>query len=217
MLEKIQIFSFAPQNFPKRCVYKNKPAKRKQGGILMKLKKSLSFVLAMTMATSSCMTAFAADTDIPADASEPAEEQPAAEPSAAEIVEDMIAELEETPDASNSQATDAETTEEVAEDTAASDASDEASQRPHKNPEEMKALRAAARQERLNQRDAKIELACQLRETRLAAKESRIALLNRLKELHTLLEGQEPDDQNELMIELRIIQEQIKAYRQSHK
>lgn len=193
----------------------------------MKLKKSLSFVLVMAMATGSCMSAFAADTDIPADASAPAEEQPAAEPSPAEIVEDMIAELEETPEvsepeettaenpeASDSQTTDAETTEEVSEDT---DVSDEASQPSHKNPEEMKALRAAARQERLNQRDAKIELARQLREARLATKESRIALLNRLKELHTLLEGQEPDDQNALMIELRTIQEQIKAYRQSHK
>ncbi len=79
----------------------------------------------------------------------------------------------------------------------------------------QKGERAAARQERLAQRDAKIELARQTREARLAAKESRIALLNRLKELHALLEGQEMDDQDELVIELRAIQEQIKAYRQS--
>ncbi len=79
----------------------------------------------------------------------------------------------------------------------------------------QKEERAAARQERLAQRDAKIELARQTREVRLAAKESRIALLDRLKELHALLEGQEMDDQDEFVIELRAIQEQIKAYRQS--
>ena len=79
----------------------------------------------------------------------------------------------------------------------------------------QKEERAAARQERLARRDAKIELARQNREARLAAKEARIALLDRLKELHALLEGQEMNDQDELVIELRAIQEQIKAYRQS--
>ena len=98
---------------------------------------------------------------------------------------------------------------------------EELPEQPDEKPEHshggsgQKEERAAAHQERLAQRDAKIELARQTREARLAAKESRIAMLDRLKELHALLEGQEMDDQDELVIELRAIQEQIKAYRQS--
>lgn len=63
----------------------------------------------------------------------------------------------------------------------------------------------------------KIELARQVRENRLADKQARIALLDRLKELHAALEGQEMQDDDELVIELRSIQEQIKAYRQSRR
>lgn len=56
-----------------------------------------------------------------------------------------------------------------------------------------------------------------MRENRLADKQARIALLDRLKELHAALEGQEMQDDDELVIELRSIQEQIKAYRQSRR
>lgn len=174
----------------------------------MKANKWISMALAMAMTAGSGMTAYAAELEMPEEPSVPAAEQPAEQTDTAAVVEDMISQLEEDLTADETQADEiAAETEETApaetEDTEAAPAE----QKPY----------TAEHQARLEQKALKIELARQLRENRLADKQARIALLDRLKELHAALEGQEMQDDDELVIELRSIQEQIKAYRQSRR
>lgn len=174
----------------------------------MKANKWISMAMAMAMTAGSGVTAYAVELETPEEPSVPAAEQPAEQTDTAAVVEDMISQLEEDLAADETQADEiAAETEETApaetEDTEAAPAE----QKPY----------TAEHQARLEQKALKIELARQLRENRLADKQARIALLDRLKELHAALEGQEMQDDDELVIELRSIQEQIKAYRQSRR
>lgn len=164
----------------------------------MKANKWISMAMAMAMAAGSGMTAYAAEPETPEEPSVPAAEQPAEQTDTAAVVEDMISQLEEDLAADESQAD---------ESTAETEETAPTEQKPY----------TAEHQARLEQKALKIELARQLRENRLADKQARIALLDRLKELHAALEGQEMQDDDELVIELRSIQEQIKAYRQSRR
>ena len=157
----------------------------------MKANKWISMALAMAMTAGSGMTAYAAELEMPEETSVPAAEQPAEQTDTAAVVEDMISQLEADLAADETQA------DEIAAET------EETVPAEHQARPEQKAL--------------KIELARQLRENRFADKQARIALLDRLKELHAALEGQEIQDDDELVIELRSIQEQIKAYRQSRR
>ena len=164
----------------------------------MKANKWISMAMAMAMTAGSGMTAYAAELETPEEPSVPAVEQPAEQTDTAAVVEDMISQLEEDLAADESQAD---------ESTAETEETAPTEQKPY----------TAEHQARLEQKALKIELARQLRENRLADKQARIALLDRLKELHAALEGQEMQDDDELVIELRSIQEQIKAYRQSRR
>ena len=174
----------------------------------MKANKWISMAMAMAMTAGSGMTAYAAEPETPEEPSVPAAEQPAEQTDTAAVVEDMISQLEEDLAADESQAD--ESTAETEETAPAEAETEEAA------PTEQKPY-TAEHQARLEQKALKIELARQLRENRLADKQARIALLDRLKELHAALEGQEMQDDDELVIELRSIQEQIKAYRQSRR
>ena len=149
------------------------------------------------------MIAYAAEPETPEEPSVPAAEQPAEH---AAVVEDMISQLEEDLAADETQA-DESAAAPAASETETTEEADSTEQKPY----------TAEHQARLEQKALKIELARQVRENRLADKQARIALLDRLKELHAALEGQEMQDDDELVIELRSIQEQIKAYRQSRR
>ena len=182
----------------------------------MKANKWISMAMALAMTAGSGMTAYAAELDTPEEPSVPAAEQPAEQTDTAAVVEDMISQLEEDLATDETQADEiAAETEEAApaeaEETAPAETED-----TEAAPAEQKPY-TAEHQARLEQKALKIELARQLRENRLADKQARIALLDRLKELHAALEGQEMQDDDELVIELRSIQEQIKAYRQSRR
>ncbi|WP_318360901.1 hypothetical protein [uncultured Agathobaculum sp.] len=174
----------------------------------MKANKWISMAMALTMTAGSGATAYAAELETPEEPSVPAAEQPAEQTDTAAVVEDMISQLEEDLAADETQADEiaAETEKTVPAETEDTEAAP-AEQKPY----------TAEHQARLEQKALKIELARQLRENRLADKQARIALLDRLKELHAALEGQEMQDDDELVIELRSIQEQIKAYRQSRR
>lgn len=194
----------------------------------MKANKWISMAMALAMTAGSGMTAYAAELETPEEPSVPAAEQPAEQTDTAAVVEDMISQLEEDLAADETQADEiAAETEETApaeaETKEAAPAEAETEETAPAETEDTEAAPAeqkpytAEHQARLEQKALKIELARQLRENRLADKQARIALLDRLKELHAALEGQEMQDDDELVIELRSIQEQIKAYRQSRR
>lgn len=172
----------------------------------MKANKWISMAMALAMTAGSGMTAYAAELDTPEEPSVPTEEQTAEQTDTAAVVEDMISQLEEDLAEDQTQA-DKSAAAPAASETETTVEADSNEQKPY----------TAERQARLEQKELKIELARQLRENRLADKQARIALLDRLKELHAALEGQEMQDDDELVIELRSIQEQIKAYRQSRR
>lgn len=172
----------------------------------MKANKWISMAMAMAMTAGSGMTAYAAEPETPEEPSVPVAEQPAEQTDTAAVVEDMISQLEEDLAADETQA-DESAADPAASETETTEEADSTEQKPY----------TAEHQARLEQKALKIELARQVRENRLADKQARIALLDRLKELHAALEGQEMQDDDELVIELRSIQEQIKAYRQSRR
>lgn len=189
----------------------------------MKANKWISMAMALAMTAGSGVTAYAAELETPEEPSVPTAEQPAEQTDTAAVVEDMISQLEEDLAADETQADEiAAETEETApaeaetEEAAPAEAAPAEAETEETAPAEQKPY-TAEHQARLEQKAIKIELARQLRENRLADKQARIALLDRLKELHAALEGQEMQDDDELVIELRSIQEQIKAYRQSRR
>lgn len=184
----------------------------------MKANKWISMAMALAMTAGSGVTAYAAELETPEEPSVPTAEQPAEQTDTAAVVEDMISQLEEDLAADETQADEiaAETEETAPAEAETEEAAPAEAETEETAPAEQKPY-TAEHQARLEQKALKIELARQLRENRLADKQARIALLDRLKELHAALEGQEIQDDDELVIELRSIQEQIKAYRQSRR
>ena len=153
----------------------------------MKANKWISMAMALAMTAGSGMTAYAAELNTPEEPSVPTEEQTAGQTDTTAVVEDMISQLEEDLAADQTQAD---------EDAAASTVSE---------PETTEEAASTEQKPYTAEHQARLE------------QKARIALLDRLKELHAALEGQEMQDDDELVIELRSIQEQIKAYRQSRR